>query len=201
MPATDPRVDAYIANSAEFARPILEHIRAIVHAACPEVEETMKWSFPHFQYHGILCSMAAFKAHCAFGFWKARLIVEQGDDKTEQAMGQFGRLASIKDLPGKKALTAYIKLAMKLNIDGVKAPARQRAATPRALTVPAYFGTALAAEPAAQANFAAFSPSQQRDYVDWLEDAKTEATRERRLATAVEWIGEGRKRHWKYETC
>lgn len=201
MPTIDPRVDAYIANSAEFAQPILEHLRAIVHAACPDVEETMKWSFPHFQYQGMLCSMASFKAHCAFGFWKAKLIVEQGDDKTEQAMGQFGRLASIKDLPGKKALTAYIKLAMKLNIDGVKAPARQRAATPRALAVPAYFSRALAAEPAAKANFAAFSPSQKREYVDWLDDAKTEATRERRMATAVEWIGEGKRRNWKYETC
>lgn len=201
MPTIDPRVDAYIANSAEFAQPILEHLRAIVHAACPDVEETMKWSFPHFQYQGMLCSMASFKAHCAFGFWKAKLIVEQGDDKTEQAMGQFGRLASIKDLPGKKALTAYIKLAMKLNVDGVKAPARQRAATPRALAVPAYFSRALAAEPAAKANFAAFSPSQKREYVDWLDDAKTEATRERRMATAVEWIGEGKRRNWKYETC
>jgi uncharacterized protein YdeI (YjbR/CyaY-like superfamily) len=201
MPTLDPRVDAYIANSAEFARPILEHIRAIVHAACPDVEETMKWSFPHFQYEGMLCSMASFKAHCAFGFWKAKLIIEQGDDKTEEAMGQFGRLATIKDLPSKKALTAYIKLAMKLNVDGVKSPSRQRAATPRPLTVPPYFTRALAVEPNAKANFAAFSPSQKREYVDWLEDAKTEATRERRMATAVEWIGEGKKRNWKYENC
>ncbi len=201
MPTLDPRVDTYIANSAEFARPILEHIRAIVHAACPDVEETMKWSFPHFQYEGMLCSMASFKAHCSFGFWKAKLIIEQGDDKTEQAMGQFGRLATIKDLPTKKALTAYIKLAMKLNADGVKAPARQRPATPRPLTVPAYLTRALAVEPAAKAHFAAFSPSQKREYVEWLEDAKTETTRERRMATAVEWIGEGKKRNWKYESC
>jgi uncharacterized protein YdeI (YjbR/CyaY-like superfamily) len=201
MPTLDPRVDAYIANSAEFARPILDHIRAIVHAACPDVEETMKWSFPHFQYEGMLCSMASFKAHCAFGFWKAKLIIEQGDDKTEEAMGQFGRITTIKDLPTKKALTAYIKLAMKLNVDGVKSPSRQRAAAPRPLTVPAYFTKALAVEPSAKANFAAFSPSQKREYVDWLEDAKTEATRERRMATAVEWIGEGKKRNWKYENC
>jgi uncharacterized protein YdeI (YjbR/CyaY-like superfamily) len=202
MPTLDPRVDAYIANSAEFAQPILEHIRAVVHAACPTVEETMKWSFPHFQYEGMLCSMASFKAHCAFGFWKAKLIIEKGDDKTEEAMGQFGRIATIKDLPTKKVLTAYIKLAMKLNDEGVKSPSRVRSDTPRPPPVaPAYFAKALAVEPAAKANFAAFSPSQKREYIAWLEEAKTEATREKRMATAVDWIAEGKKRNWKYENC
>ncbi len=199
MPTLDPRVDA---NAAAFAQPVLAHIRAVVHAACPDVEETMKWSFPHFQYQGMLCSMAAFKAHCAFGFWKAKLIIEQGDDKTEQAMGQFGRLSSVNDLPTKKALTAYIKLAMQLNDAGVKSPSRQRSDTPKPKPVaPPYFAKALAVEPAAKANFAAFSPSQQREYIDWLEQAKTDATREKRLATAVEWIAEGKKRNWKYENC
>lgn len=201
MPTLDPRVDAYIANSAEFAQPILVHLRAVVHAACPDCEETMKWSFPHFQYEGMLCSMASFKAHCAFGFWKAKLIVDAGDDKTEEAMGQFGRITSVKDLPAKKVLTAYIKQAVKLNVDGVKAPSRVKSATPRPLTVPPYFTKALATSKQAKAHFAAFSPSQKREYVDWLEEAKTDATRERRMATAVEWIGEGKRRNWKYENC
>ncbi len=202
MPTLDPRIDAYIAKSAEFAQPILVHLRAVVHAACPDVEETMKWSVPHFQYEGMLCSMAAFKAHCAFGFWKASLILEQGDNKTEEAMGQFGRIATIKDLPTKKALTGYIKLAMKLNLEGVKSPSRVRPDTPRPPpATPVYCAKALAVEPAAKANFAAFSPSQKREYIAWLEEAKTEATREKRMATAVEWIAEGKKRNWKYENC
>src|SRR5262249_29175342 len=111
MGMRDPRVDAYIERSAEFARPILTHLRDLVHVACPDVEETMKWSFPHFQYKGLLCSMAAFKEHCAFGFWKGSLIVEQGK-VTEQAMGQFGRITRLSDLPSKKVLTGYIKEAM-----------------------------------------------------------------------------------------
>jgi uncharacterized protein YdeI (YjbR/CyaY-like superfamily) len=201
MPTLDPRVDAYIAKSAEFAQPILAHLRAVVHAACPDVEETIKWGFPHFQYEGMLCGMSSFKAHCAFGFWKAALIIEKGDNKTEEAMGQFGRLASVKDLPSKKVLTGYIKLAMQLNVDGVKSPARAKPATPRPLTVPPYFTKALAANKVAKAHFTAFSPSQKREYVDWLEEAKTEATRERRMGTALEWLAEGKKRNWKYENC
>ena len=128
MGTRDDRVDAYIAKSADFARPILTHLREVVHAACPDVEETMKWSFPHFQYKGMLCSMASFKEHCAFGFWKGSLIVEKGDESTEQAMGQFGRITKLSDLPSKKVLTGYIKQAMKLNDDGreVARPGRSR---------------------------------------------------------------------------
>lgn len=138
MPALDPRIDAYIAASAEFAQPILEHLRAIVHDTCPEVAETMKWSFPHFQYKGMLCSMASFKAHCAFSLWKGELLLAAEDDKGKEAMGQFGRIMSVKDLPSKKALAAYIVKAMQLNDDGVKAPARVKPATPRELVVPDY---------------------------------------------------------------
>lgn len=201
MPTIDPRIDAYIANSAEFAQPILRHLREVVHAACPEVEETMKWSFPHFMYNGMLCGMASFKAHCTFGFWKGKLLIEQADEKTREAMGQFGRITVVKDLPPKKVLAGYVKQAMRLNDEGVKAPARAKPAAPRELVVPGYFTEALAGQQPALDNFEAFSTSRKRDYVEWLDEAKTEATRLRRLAQAVEWIAEGKSRNWKYEKC
>jgi len=199
MPTTDPRVDAYIAKAADFAQPVLEHLRALVHAACPDVEETIKWGFPHFMYKGMMCSMASFKAHCALNFWKAELLM--ADEANREAMGQFGRIASIKDLPSKKALTAYIRQAMKLNDDGVAAPARAKPAAPRALEIPDELSAALKKSPVAGQHFAAFSPSKRRDYAEWIADAKTEATRTRRLEQAVEWISEGKARNWKYEKC
>jgi hypothetical protein len=198
MPTLDPRIDAYIANSAEFAQPILTHLRALVHAACPEVEETLKWSMPHFMYKGILCNMASFKAHCAVGFWKGELIFP---DSEKESMGHLGKIASLKDLPSKKQLTAYIKLAMKLNDEGVKTPARVKPATPRPLDVPAYFTAALKANQAAHGHFDAGSTSFKREYVMWLEEAKTEATRLRRMDQAIEWLAEGKARNWKYEKC
>lgn len=199
MPTTDPRVDQYIANAAEFAQPILHHLRAVIHEACPEVKETIKWSMPNFDYHGILCNFAAFKQHCAFGFWKAELLLAAEDDKGKEAMGQFGRITAVKDLPSKKVLAGYIKKAMKLNADGVKV-AKPKAA-PRELVVPDYFIAALEANPAAYEVFNGFSTSARRDYCDWLTEAKTGATRDKRMAQAVEWIAEGKKRHWKYESC
>jgi len=200
MSTTDPRIDAYIAKSASFAQPILEHLRAVVHAACPDVEETMKWSFPHFMYKGMMCSMASFKAHCALNFWKAELLMA-ADEVNREAMGHFGKITSIKDLPSKKVLTAYIKQAMKLNDDGVAAPAHAKPATPRPLDIPDDLNAALDAVPAARKHFNAFSPSKQRDYADWLNEAKTEATRTRRREQAIEWITEGKSRNWKYEKC
>src|SRR6185369_4149318 len=130
MGKRDPRVDAYIEKSADFAKPILAHLRDVVHAACPQVEETMKWSFPHFMHHGMLCGMAAFKQHCTFGFWKGELIVS-GNPSAEAAMGQFGRLTKLSDLPSKKVLTGYVKQAMKLNEEGVKAPRQEKRAKPK----------------------------------------------------------------------
>ncbi|HYD79158.1 MAG TPA: YdeI/OmpD-associated family protein [Paucimonas sp.] len=201
MATMDPRIDEYIAKSAEFARPILTHLRETVHAACPEVEETMKWSMPHFVYHGILCNMAAFKAHCSFGFWKGELILPKDDPKAEQAMGQFGRITALSDLPPKRTLTAYIKQAMMLNQDGVKAPSREKPKVRKEVTAPDDLLAALKRQKGALANFEGFSPSAKREYVEWLEEAKTEATRNKRLATAVEWIAEGKHRHWKYMKC
>ena len=201
MGTRNERVDAYIARSSEFARPILEHVREVVHAACPEVEEAMKWSFPCFLYKGMLCSMAAFKEHCSFGFWKGELIVEK-DSETERGMGDFGRLTKVADLPSKKALTGYIKKAMALNDEGVKAPSRMKPkGPPKPVVVPDDLASALKANAKALATFEKFPPGQRREYVDWLTEAKTQATRSKRLATAVEWMAEGKKRNWKYENC
>lgn len=202
MPTRDPRVDAYIAKSAEFARPILAHLRAVVHAACPDVEETMKWSCPYFQYRGLLCSMAAFKEHCAFGFWKAALILGEGQGGTDEAMGQFGRITRLSDLPSKKVLTGYIKKAMALNDAGVKSPTRTRSMAPKPVPVaPDDLAAALKRNPAARATFEAFSPSHQREYIEWITEAKTDATRNRRIETAIEWMAEGKPRNWKYVNC
>jgi len=194
----DPRVDAYIAKSADFAQPILKHLRSIVHAACPKVEETIKWGFPHFNYKGMLCSMAAFKRHCAFGFWKAQLILANADEKNAQAMGHFGRIVSIKDLPSKPQLAKYVKQAMQLNDAGVKSPTRAHRKPRKSLPVPDDLAAALKRNKQARTTFDNFSPSHRRDYIEWIGDAKTDETRERRLATAIEWMSEGKSRNWKY---
>jgi uncharacterized protein YdeI (YjbR/CyaY-like superfamily) len=201
MGTRDDRVDAYIAKAAEFARPILNHLRETIHGACPDVVETMKWSFPHFEYKGLLCSMASFKEHCAFGFWKGSLIVEKGDGPDEPAMGQFGRITKLSDLPSKKVLIGYIKQAMKLNEDGVKSPTRSKPKVSRELVVPDDLASALQANAAALATFEKFNPSNKREYVDWISEAKTQATRSRRLEQAIEWMAEGKPRNWKYMNC
>lgn len=201
MGTRDARVDAYIAKSAEFAKPILAHLRELVHTTCPDAEETMKWSFPHFDYKGMLCSMAAFKEHCAFGFWKGSLIVEKGGAEVEKAMGQFGRITKLSDLPSKKVMTGYIKEAMRLNDEGIKAPARAKPKTPRELVVPDDFTAALKRNKKALATFEKFSPSHKREYVDWITEAKTEATRTKRMEQAIEWMAEGKPRNWKYMNC
>ena len=200
MAKKDPRVDAYIQKSAEFARPILTHLRAVIHEACPDVVETVKWSAPSYEYHGILCGMAAFKAHCAFGFWKHDLVVDSQSGKAREAMGSFGRLTKISDLPSKAMLTRYIKTAMKLNEDGVKVV---RAKTRPKGPVPMHpkFKAALAKNAAARKVFEAFSPSAKNEYLEWIADAKGEDTRDRRLAVAIEWISQGKQRHWKYQNC
>lgn len=198
MAARDPRVDAYIAKSADFARPILEHIRQLVHEACPDVEETMKWNMPHFQYKGILCGMAAFKAHCAWIFWNKTVVADSAGADAENGMGQFGHIGKISDLPSKKTLIGYIKKAVQLNEDGVKSPARARPKQPAAVAVPDDLTSALQQNDAARATFERLSASHRREYVDWINEAKTDATRSRRLATTLEWLAEGKSRNWKY---
>jgi uncharacterized protein YdeI (YjbR/CyaY-like superfamily) len=197
MGTRDPRVDAYIAKAADFAKPVLRRLRDAVHSACPDVEETMKWSFPHFMYKGMLCSMASFKSHAAFGFWKGSLILGKSA-KNAEAMGQLGRLTTVSDLPTKAVLAGYIKKAVALNDAGVKVPRVPKRAAPKAPAVPADLAAALKHSTKAKAAFAAFTPSHQREYVEWISEAKSSDTRARRLQTAVEWITEGKPRHWKY---
>ena len=195
----DPRIDAYIARQADFARPILEHLRGVVHAACPDCEETMKWSSPTFMYRGeMLAGMAAFKAHATFGFWKGSLVVGEGAEQLS-AMGQFGRLTSLEDLPRREVLEALIKKAMKLNEEGVKAPRNKHPKAP--FSVPDDLRAAMAENAAAAATFESVPPSSQRDYVEWITGSKREETRTRRVAQAVEWLAEGKRRNWKYENC
>lgn len=190
-------VDAYIAKSQPFARPILEHLREVVHAACPEAVEEMKWSMPHFTYHGMLAGMAAFKAHCTFGFWKAKLIMEQ-DAMSREAMGHFGCIRTLDDLPSKRTLAGYVRKAMKLNEEGVKVPRKPRPRAAKPVTVPEDLASALRRSRKARDAFESFSPSHRREYIEWITEAKRAETRERRLATTIEWLEEGKPRHWKY---
>lgn len=198
MGTKDPRVDAYIAKSADFAKPVLAHLRKLVHAACPQLEETMKWSFPHFMYKGMLCNMAAFKAHCTFGFWHRAMQQEIDVEKSEQAMGSLGRISSLADLPKDSTLIRHIKQAAKLNEQGIKSP-RPPSAAPKKLEIPSSLMTALRKNKTALANFQKMSPSHQREYAEWIAEAKREETVAKRVATAVEWIAEGKSRNWKYE--
>jgi len=181
--ARDERIDAYIDRQADFARPILEHLRALVREACPTCEETLKWSAPSFLYRGeILAGMAAFKAHATFGFWRARLVTgtnEPGAER-ESGMGQFGRLTVISDLPPRAELIAMVHKAMQLTEQGVKAPRDKHSKKPAA-QMPEDFAKALASDPAASAAFESFPSSARREYVDWIVEAKREETRRRRL--------------------
>lgn len=192
-----PRIDAYIERSAEFAKPILTHLREVVHSACPDVEETMKWSSPTFMYHGMLCGMSAFKQHCAFGFWKGALIVDTGDEAL-QAMGQFGRITSVRDLPSKRVLAGLVKKACRLNEEGAKVPRPLERQGRVALAPPPDLATALRRNAKARTAFEKFSPGHKREYIEWITEAKREETRKRRLAQAIEWMSEGKSRHWKH---
>lgn len=197
MPTLDPRIDAYLAAAPAFARPILARLRAEVHAACPEVVETMKWSRPHFTLDGkLLCGMSAFKAHCAFGFW-AREGAEPGQTG---AMGDFGRIASLADLPAGATLRRRIRAAVQLLRAGAPRAAGPRRTPRPPPTLPEDFAAALARVPSAQRHYDAFPPGKQRDYVEWVREARREDTRARRIAQAVQWLADGRSRNWQYES-
>lgn len=199
MPQHDPRIDAYIARAAEFARPLLEHVRGVVHKACPEVEETLKWGMPSFVYRGqILCGMAAFKQHASFGFWQGANIVGPDGRKGEEAMGQFGRLTRLADLPGKRELGGYVKQAMALIDAGVKRPTTKSAQPKPPVDVPEDLAAALKKNAKARKTFEAFAPSHRREYVEWIVEAKREATRLKRVGHTVDWLAEGKQRNWKY---
>lgn len=204
MPTKDTRIDAYINKARPFARPILKHIRKVVHTACPEVEETMKWSMPHFDYKGqMMCAMASFKEHCVFGFWKAKLLkdpkgfLQKRSADGGAAMGNMGRIDNKKSLPPDSVLINLIRQAMKLNDKGIKTPAKPKKEM-KPLIIPPYFLKEVKKNTKAQATFNAFSYSNKKEYVEWVKEAKTEETRASRLSTAVEWMSEGKARNWKY---
>jgi uncharacterized protein YdeI (YjbR/CyaY-like superfamily) len=195
-----PKVDAYIARSANFAQPILKKIRALFHKACPEIEETIKWGFPHFEYKGVVGSMAAFKQHAAFGFWKGSLLKDSQKllSTMEKAGMRFARITDASQLPSDKILLEYIREAVALNEQGAKLPPRKRSVRNKELEIPEDLARALKQNKKMLANFEAFSPSHKREYVEWITEAKQPETRAKRLATAVEWISEGKPRNWKY---
>jgi uncharacterized protein YdeI (YjbR/CyaY-like superfamily) len=197
MGKRDARVDAYIAKARDFAKPILTEIRARVHAACPDVEEDMKWSSPTFMYHGMLCGMAAFKEHAIFGFWKGPLVLGSRAEEAGTAGSFRTRLTKVSDLPAKKAMAADIKKARALNEAGVTLPRATRGSA-KPVVVPGDLAAALGKNRKAQAAFDKFSPSHKREYVEWITGAKRDETRARRLHAAIQQISEGKPQNWKY---
>jgi uncharacterized protein YdeI (YjbR/CyaY-like superfamily) len=198
----DAKIDAYIAKKADFAKPILIHLRSLVHQACPQVEEAIKWSFPNFSYKNeLLCNMAAFKQHCTFGFWKAPLMKDPKLMKTaesEVAMGHLGRITSLKDLPSDKIIIGYIKEAMKLNELGIKVQTKKVKPDPKHINAPPDLKKALQKNKKAFTNFEQFPPSHKKEYIQWIEEAKRTETRIKRIEQTVEWVAENKQRNWKY---
>ncbi|MBV9618883.1 MAG: YdeI/OmpD-associated family protein [Verrucomicrobia bacterium] len=193
MAKKDPRIDVYIKKAQPFARPSLKHLRKLVHRGCPDVEETIKWNMPFFDRNGIVCFMAAFKEHCAFGFWKGELLFGK---ENEGAMGHFGRIESLKDLPSDKEIIGCVKKAVEFNKLGVRkerAPRRERK-----MVVPLDLKSALARNAKARKTFENFSYTNRREYVDWITGAKRDETRRRRLKTAITWLAQGKPQNWKY---
>lgn len=203
MPTTSPQVDAYIAEAPDFARPLLEKIRALIHKGCPDLEEKIKWGVPHFDYKGLFANMAAFKKHVVIGFWKGSLLAQSKDflDARGEGMGNTTmmriKVAELSMLPADKALLAVIKDAKALNDAGVKVPPRSKSAR-KPIEVPEDLRAALQKNPKANKVFETFSPSHRREYVEWIVEAKRAATRERRIASAIEMMAEGKSRNWKH---
>ena len=198
----DPRVDEYIEKAAPFARPILAHLRKLVHEASPGITETIKWNFPHFDYKGILCSMAAFKQHVNFGFWKGKILKDSKELLTPVGatqMATFDKITSMKDLPADKVLSAYIMEAMRLNQEGVRLPAGERKPGKPELPIPEELSSALKRNEKAKVVFENFSPSHRREYIQWITEAKTDATREKRIDATIEMLTDGKSRHWKHQ--
>ncbi len=203
MATKDKRIDAYIEKAQPFAKPILKHLRQLVHEGNPEVIETIKWSFASFDYEGPFCSMAAFKQHVAFGFWKYKLIKDPQNylaarsNEGGDAMGNLGRITRLKDLPPDKVILDFVRQAKSLNDEGIKLPARPK--KPRLeLVIPDYFMNAVRKNKKALSNFENFSYSHKKEYVEWVTEAKREETRNSRLKTGVDWMAEGKPRNWKY---
>lgn len=194
----DPRIDAYIAKQTPASQKVLTHLRKLIHRTCPKVEETIKWGAPAFNYYGPFINMAGFKQHSALVFFKAELMQEHQSfsAKQKEAMGHLGRITDLGVLPPDETLKAYIQEAMVLNETGTPLPPRKKAApveTPKDLL------NALRQNKKALSVYDAFSPSHRKAYVEWIEEAKQESTRNKRIEQAVEWMAEGKGRNWKYE--
>jgi len=203
-PAMNPKVDAYIEKSAEFAQPILYHLRGLFHKACPEAVEEIKWSMPFFVYKGqLMANMAAFKAHCSLGLIgpAMREVLKKDGFEGADGMGSLGKITSLKDLPSDRKLLSYITQAAALIEGGAKVMSRPQKAPKARPEVPAELVAGLKKNKAAAKVFAAFSPSCQREYTEWIAEAKRQETKEKRVAQAVEWIAEGKQRNWKYQNC
>lgn len=198
----DRRIDDYIAKSEEFAKPILRYIRDLVHKACPEVEEKMKWGMPHFDYKGMMCGMASFKNHCIFGFWKASLMKDERKVfiKGENAgMGNFGKITDINNLPPAKIIIEYINEAMRLNDDKINIIKKQKENVKKEIIIPDDFTIALNKNKEAKITFEKFSYSHKKEYIEWITEAKREETRLKRIQTAIQWLSDGKRRNWKYQ--
>ncbi|REJ81923.1 MAG: hypothetical protein DWQ44_13480 [Bacteroidetes bacterium] len=201
MIKTDKRIDAYIEKAKPFAQPVLNHIRKLVHKADPEIEETIKWGMPHFVHDGIVCSMASFKEHCVFVLWKGDLIsdVKNSANKSgEKGMGQFGRIRSLKDLPSDSTMIKWIKEGVRLNKEGVPIKKTSPAEAIKKNEVPGYMLKEIKKSKKALKVFNEFPPSHKKEYIEWITDAKTDATREKRMTQMMEWLEEGKSKNWKY---
>jgi len=201
QPNTDPRIDAYIEKSAPFAKPILQHIRTLVHQTIPNVTEAIKWGMPFFEYKGIICNMAAFKNHCSLGFFKAGQMKSAAELQTnnEEGMGHLGKITSLQYLPPDEVLIGYIKEAAALNEAGVKKATPKKTTEKKEVAIPDEVTKALETNAIAKNIFNNFPYSHKKEYVEWITEAKTEATRNKRIATMLEWLEEGKSRNWKYE--
>jgi uncharacterized protein YdeI (YjbR/CyaY-like superfamily) len=200
----NPKVDAYIAKAAPFAQPVLERLRELVHRACPDVEEAIKWSMPFFVYKGqILGNMAAFKAHCSFGLWGGDVTAMMRKDGvlSDDGMGKLGKIASVKELPKDRDMVGYVRQAAAFIEGGGRTMQRKPKVAKAEVEVPAELGAALKKNKAAGKVFAEFSAGCRREYVDWIAEAKRPETKEKRVWQAVEWIAEGKQRNWKYQNC
>lgn len=195
--------DQYIDLQADFARPILQHLRTLIRSACPDGIEEFKWNFPHFTYKGvILCHLGAFKSHLSVGFWLSAIMDDPDgilQTSERESMGNLGRIKRMEDLPAPEVLVRYVHHAMDLIDQGRKLPSVKEKPKDRTLSIPKILETMLDANPKAKGTFESFSYSAKKDYTLWIDEAKTEATKIKRATQAVEWLEEGKKRHWKYE--
>ena len=199
----DKRIDEYINKAQPFAKPILKKLRGLIHKGIPEVNETIKWGMPFFEYKGPVCNFAAFKQHAVFGFWKYKLINDPKGHLKEisarggEAMGNMGKITNVKDIPPDKVMIGFLKQAAELNEKGIKPPAKKKA-PPKEPDIPDYISNELKKNKSAAKTFNGFSPSHRKEYIEWITEAKTDATRQKRLKQAIKWMEDGKPRNWKY---